>query len=201
MTSKSFTPYHVRNNPVIFTGCSVKRPKENSASTKGTTVLDNMPPLEATEQKGDLLIRDLWNNGIDSVHNMRVENTDSKSHLAKTPEKCLQEAEEVKKKIYLEACLQQHQYFSPLVTSVDGLMGMEATDTLKSIAIRLATKWRKPCLRTCGYVNSRVAITLVQATHRCIQGSRVPAQKIVSRACSGKTAPGSTSSGKRAERS
>ena len=31
---------------------------------------------------------------------------------------------------------------------------------------------------TCGYVKSRVAITLVRATHQCIRGSRVPAHRI-----------------------
>ena len=51
-----------------------------------------MPPLEATEHRGDLLIRELCQNGTDSVHNMRIVNTDAKSYLAKTPEKCLQEA-------------------------------------------------------------------------------------------------------------
>ena len=41
--------------------------------------------LEAMEQKVDLLIRDLWLNGTDSVHYMRVMNTDAKPHSAKTP--------------------------------------------------------------------------------------------------------------------
>ena len=58
---------------------------------------------ESTEQKGNLLIRELRQNGTDSVHNMGVVNTDTKSHLAKTPEKCLQEAEREKKNMYLEA--------------------------------------------------------------------------------------------------
>ena len=44
-----------------------------------------MPPLDATEEKGELLIRDLWQIGTDSVTYMRVMNTDAKSHLAKTP--------------------------------------------------------------------------------------------------------------------
>ena len=62
--------------------------------------------LEATEQKGDLLIRDLWKNGTESVHETRFVNTEAKSHSAKTPEKCLHKAEQAKKKIYLEPCLQ-----------------------------------------------------------------------------------------------
>ena len=68
--------------------------------------------------------------------------------------------------------------FSPFVALVDGLLGVEATATLKRITSRLATKWKQPYSKTCGYVKSRVAITLVRTTHRCIRGSRVHAHWI-----------------------
>ena len=71
---------------------------------------------------------------------MRVVNTYSRSYSAKTPEKCLQEAERAKKKMYLETCLKQNQNFSPFVASIDGLLGVEATTNLKRIASCLATK-------------------------------------------------------------
>ena len=61
---------------------------------------------------------------------------------------------------------------------MDGLLGVEATATLKRIASHLATKWRHHYSKMCGYVNSRVAITLVRATHCCLRGSRVPAHQI-----------------------
>ena len=60
-----------------------------------------MPPPEVTEQKGNLLIRDLWQNGTDSFHIMRVVNTDAKSNMSKTLEKFLHEAERGKKWMYL----------------------------------------------------------------------------------------------------
>ena len=47
---------------------------------------------EVTEQKGDLLIRDLWQQGTDSVHDMHVVNTDSLTYQLKKPEKFLHEA-------------------------------------------------------------------------------------------------------------
>ena len=72
---------------------------------------------------------------------MHVENTDTNSHSSKTPEKCLQEEEQTKKKMYLEAYLQQRQHFSPFFTSIDGLLVVEVSYTLKRIAIHLATKW------------------------------------------------------------
>ena len=111
---------------------------------------------------------------------MRVVNTDALTYQSKAPEKCLHEAERGKKMMYLEACLQQRRHFSPFVASVDGLLGVEATVTLKIIASRLATKWKQTCSKTCGYVNSRVAITLVRATqslHTRIPGASTPDQR------------------------
>ena len=78
----------------------MKRPKSNLAGSRAKATSDT-PTLEATEHKVDLLIRDIWNNGTD----MRVVNTDAKCHSVKTPEKCLQEDERSKKKMYLEECL------------------------------------------------------------------------------------------------
>ena len=138
-----------------------------------------MSPPEVKEQKGDLLIRDLCQNRTDSVHDMRVVKTDAKSHSGKTPEKYLQEVDRGKKRVYPEACLQKRRHFSPLVASVDGFLGVEAMATLKRISSCLATKWRQPYLRTYGYVNSKIAITLVRATHRFIRGSRVPVHRTV----------------------
>ena len=109
---------------------------------------------------------------------MRVVNTDALLYIQKTPEKCLHEAKRGKKKMYLEACLQQRRHLSPFIASVDGVLGVEATATLKRIPSRLATKWRQPYSNTCGYVKSRVAITLVNATHRCLRGSQVTAHQI-----------------------
>ena len=80
--------------------------------------------------------------------------------------------------MYLEACLQQRRLFSPFVASVDVLLGVEATATLKRLASRLANKWKQSYSKICGYVKSRIAITLVRATHRCIRGSLVPAHRL-----------------------
>ena len=115
-----------------------------AGSTKPKPTSETPAAPEVTEQKGDLLIRDLWQQGTDSVHDMRVVNTDALTYLEKAPEKCLHEAEKGKKKMYLEACIQQRRHISTFVASVDGLLGVEATAPLKRIASRLTTKWRHP---------------------------------------------------------
>ena len=82
------------------------------------------------------------------------------------------------KKMYPEACLQQRRHFSLFVALVEGMLGVEAAATLKRLASRLVTKWKQSYSKTCGYANSRIEITLVRATHRCIQGSWVPEYRI-----------------------
>ena len=118
----------------------MSRTKPKPASSKLTTPPDATTAApEVTEQKGFLLIRDLWQQGTDSVHDMHIVNTDALSYVRRSPEKCLQKAERVKKKMYLEACLQKRRNFSYFVTSVGGLLRLEATATLKRIASRLQT--------------------------------------------------------------
>ena len=67
----------MRNDPLIYQGYAVKSTKAKPAGPSDTTYPDDTPP-EATEQKGDLLLRELWQNGTDSVHNMFFMNTDAK---------------------------------------------------------------------------------------------------------------------------
>ena len=123
----------------------MSRTKPKPAGYKLTTPSDATTEApEVTEQKGDLLIRDLWQQRTDSVPDMHVVNTDALSYVRRSPEKFLHESERGKKKRYLEACLQRHRYFSPFVASVGGLLGVEATATLKRIGSCLATKWRQP---------------------------------------------------------
>ena len=69
--------------------------------------------------------------------------------------------EREKKRMYLEAYLQNFRHFSPFFALMDGLLGVEATANLKIISSRLATTWRQPYLRTCGYVKSRISITFL----------------------------------------
>ena len=99
----------------------------------------------ATEHKGKTLIHDLCQNSTDSVHDMSY----TKSHLAKTQENCLQEADQEKKKMCLEACLQQCQHFPFFVTYFVGLLGVEAVAALKSIVSRLTTNCQQPYFMTC----------------------------------------------------
>ena len=58
------------------------------------------------------------------------------------------------------------------------MLGVEAMSTLNRLASRLATKWKQSYSKTCGYVRSRISITLVRTAHHCIQGYQVTAHRI-----------------------
>ena len=167
---------HVRDDPLIFSGCAVQRKKAKPSRPKFPSTKQKS---EATEQKGALLIREIWQNGTNSVHHMSIVNTEARSYLTKTLEKCLQEAERATKNIYLEACLHQLCHLLPFFASADGLLGVETGESLKILSSRPATKQQQTYSRKCGYIKHKIAITLVRATHQCIRGSRVPANKII----------------------
>ena len=102
LAGTAFTPSHVRGDPFIYSGRAVSRTKPTPAgSTKPKPTSETPAAPEVTEQKGDLLIQDLWQQGTDSFHDMCVVNTDALIYLKKAPEKCLHEAEKGKKKMYL----------------------------------------------------------------------------------------------------
>ena len=98
-------------------------------------------------------------------------NTYSVSYLKKNPGKSLMVSERNKKCKYLDSCLQKRRHFSTFVVSVGSLLIKEYEAMLKRLAIRLAKNWMQPYSQTCRYVRSRVAITMVKATHRCIRES------------------------------
>ena len=143
LASRAFTPTHVRNDPLIYQGCAVTRKKAQPAGPGGSTAPGTSPPGDS-EQKGDLLIRDLWKNGTDSIHDMRVVNTDVVSYQYKTPEKFLETSECEKKKKYLNTFLNERRHFTPFVASVGGLLGVEVEATLKRIFRFLAQIWKDP---------------------------------------------------------
>ena len=86
--------------------------------------------------------------------------------------------ERAKKKKYLAACLAQRRHFTPFVVSTDGLLGKEAKALLQRLSALLAAKWQKPYAEVCGYVNARMSIAIVRATHLCLRGSRVPTSQM-----------------------
>jgi hypothetical protein len=173
LASKALVPSAVRVEPMIQT----KRTAEGSSSPEAK------PPVQSLsrsneDDRGDLLIRGFWARGTDVIVDVRVTDTDSKSYRSRDPHKVLAAQENEKKKKYLQACLEQRRHFTPFAVSTDGLIGREAGELLKRLSLRLADKWARPYSVVRGFVNTRMSIAIVRATHLCLRGSRVPHTQI-----------------------
>ena len=166
-----------RNDSFIDLGCDVWEGDTQPAKLSRTKNLTGSQ--ESSEKKWDMIICNLCQQGTDSIHDMRVVNTDALTYQGQPTEKCLQTTEKYNKRKYLEACLQQQLNLSPFVVLVDGLLGVDTKATLKRLDSCLATKWNQPYYRMWAYVNSRIAITLVWSNHYCIQGYRLPERRII----------------------
>ena len=134
----------------------------------------------------------------DTKKPLKINHTDAKYHMAKTPEKCYRG-----RKGERSGCTWRHASSSvvispPLSPQRMDWWGWRRRQILKRLAIFLPTKWKQTYSTTCGYVKIRIAINLVRANHRCIQGFGCRRTGSVYSGPSGKMAQGLTSSGKHA---
>eukprot|EP00978_Attheya_sp_CCMP212_P019465 scaffold54527_cov24-Attheya_sp.AAC.2 len=131
--------------------------------------------------RGDLLVRGVWSKRTSCIVNVRICDTDSNSYLSSTPEKVLRKKELEKKKKYLQPCLDSRRDFTPCVLLVDGMLATEAKELNKRLAGKIANRWKTTYPKVCGWVNARISIATLRATHLCLRGSRVPIKHICSR--------------------
>jgi hypothetical protein len=97
-------------------------------------------------------------------------------HFPPRPKVILRQEREKKAK-YGALCVAQRRSFTPLVFSVDGLLGKEATAASKRQASSLASKWKRSYSEVCGFVRSRLSIALVRSSSRCLRANRTPTHR------------------------
>ena len=132
----------------------------------------------ATRERGDLLLRGLFESGTDCIIDVRIVDLNAQSYKDKDPLSVLKSLEKGKKRQYLRPCHAQRRHFAPFVVSTDGLLAPEAKAVLRRISVKLADKWQQPLSSVQGYVNGRLSIALARACHLCLRGSRIPASKM-----------------------
>ena len=137
-------------------------------------------PDVLNDERGDLLCRNFWANGSDCIFDIRVSDTDAPSYIKLDPVKVIENQEKQKKQKYLQSCLDQRRQFTPVVLSIDGLLGQETKSIVRRLSLKLAQKWRTTYNYVIKFINSRLSIAIVRATHLCLRGSRVPIKNITS---------------------
>lgn len=122
--------------------------------------------------QGDKGIRNFYSRGKGCIFDIRITNTECRTHRNKQPLKCLAGQEKAKKDKYEAACHEQRKDFSPLVYSIDGMAGPMTRAAEKRMASRLAWKWHRQYAEMCGYVRCRMSIAVVRSNTLMWRGSR-----------------------------
>ena len=162
LCAQALSPSAVSDEPLIHSG------RDRSQGTKPAS---NEPEPEL---RGDVAAHGFWRRGQTAIFDVRVTDTEAPSHRGSDPDKVLARYEKEKKGKYLDACLRQRKHFTPLVFSVDGMCGIEAQAASKRLASCLSQKWRRTYSQVCGFVRSRLSITLVRLTSWCLRWDRNP---------------------------
>ena len=165
-------PNRVRDEPIIKIGRDSEK-----AGVPAFANVDSSHPNPTNEkqfERGDVLVHGLYDRHTSCIIDVRVTDTDQPSYLSTTPAKVILKQERAKKKQYLENCLEQRRHFAPYVCDTYGLLGEEAKAFNKRIASKLSEKWKSPYSATMGFVNARISVAILRATHLCLRGSRVP---------------------------
>ena len=166
----------VRNEPYINIGHNTEGNGVPAHANVNTSRAN--PPTGKDFERGDVLVHGLFDRNTSCIIDVRVTDTDQPSYLSTTPSKVLKSQERSKKKKYLEACLEQRRHFAPYVVDTYGLLGDEAKSLNKRLGSKLAEKWKSPYSAVMGFVNARVSVAILRATHLCLRGSRVPYRHI-----------------------
>ena len=103
LESKAFSPSAVRNKPKISIG---RAPKEKTPELQEAPTVKKLLSDHPSDERGDVLIRGLWEQGTDYIIDVCLTDVDAKSCRSKTPEKVLAAQDWEKKGIYLEAYIQ-----------------------------------------------------------------------------------------------
>jgi len=160
LCARAHTPSAVSDEPLIHLG------QAPNAAAANEEVLP--------ELRGDVAVKGFWRRGATTIFDVRITDTDAPSNRNQDVQKILLRHENEKKKRYLQPCLDARRHFTPLVFSVDGMMGTEAAAASKRLSSTLSKKWKREYSEVCGFVRSRLSVALVRSMSMCIRGARDP---------------------------
>ena len=184
LANAAFTPSAVSIEPLICppahrSPAQGETPSPDAASAPpqppnpaGPSPSNNQPTESHPRERGDIAIRGFFDRAKTCIIDCTIMDLDCPTNSRKSTKAAIRGREKSKKSKYLSDCIKYRHDFVPFVASTDGVLGKEAQSFLQRLSIRLASKWGRPYPPVCGYVNARIALALVRATHLCLRGSR-----------------------------
>ena len=175
LLAQAFPPSAVRKETRVFT---TKPPQPNPGMTEEERrdAEQAFEEAAAKAKRGDLSIRGFWERQTRCLIDVRLTDSDQPSWISKPVAKVLLTNEKEKKAKYLEECLAARQHFTPFVSTVDGVLAREASLFLKHLSIHLKRRWGVAQSLVSNFIQTKVSIAILKATHHCMRGSRITAE-------------------------
>lgn len=162
LCAQAHKPTEVFDEPLIHT----------CRDSQGNVMPRTQDDEDLRNTRGDFGVHNFWSPGRTTIFDIRITDLNAKYQRGKCPKKCLARQEMEKKKKYRAACDANRRDFTPLVYSVDGLSGPETARFGRHLAKKLAEKWKRPYSQVCGYVRSRISVSLARSTSLLLRGAR-----------------------------
>ena len=126
-------------------------------------------------------MRGIWDKNTAYVFDIRVTDTDQPAYFGPNPEQVVTAQEKTNKNLHQERCFENRRRFVPYVFFVSDFLGKEAKAYNKRIATLLTKKWQSLYSVTCGYINARMSVAILQVSHLYIRRSQVPFGHVASK--------------------
>jgi hypothetical protein len=110
LCSQALTPSTVSDEPLI-------------QPSRDVPVAGTNCTVPSPELRGDLAVHGFWTKGQTAIFDVRITDTDQPTNRKIDPAKVLLRHEKEKKNKYGDLCIARRRTFTPLVFSIDGLLG------------------------------------------------------------------------------
>ena len=169
----AFPPSAIRSKPRIFQQKPVKKVRDGATEEEKADAQEEFEAEAAKAPRGDISARGFWRRQTNCVVDVRLTDTDQRTWRGRSVEKAILAQEREKKEKYLSDCQAARMDFTPFVVSVDGVLGREASMFLKRLTQHLAGRWEAAPSQIANYINTKMSISVLRATHQCLRGSRL----------------------------
>jgi hypothetical protein len=141
----------------------------------------HLQPLEGEETLGlrgdevrpDIRARSLWRRCQNAFFDVRVTNTNTPCQANLSSEQIYKQHENEKKRQYNDRIMNvEHGTFTPLIFSVNGGAGPEATKFHKHIADLISRKTSDPYSKVMAWIRCKLSFIILRACLTCVRGSR-----------------------------
>ena len=117
-------------------------------------------------------VHGLWKWGTSALFYIQLFNLDEGSYLRQTSSKAPETSENEKKDKYLHPCLERRCSFTPMVYSVDGIIGIEAVAAQQCLSSLLSNKLNWEYSEMYGFVRACMSLAIVRFNTLLLQGAR-----------------------------